>query len=80
MSDKLTRKEMAIDTLVTQVQTMVAESGDATSFDAREWLLNWLERPLPALGGQRPAELLSSEDGLGVLTTLLARAQAGVFT
>ncbi|WP_066708480.1 MbcA/ParS/Xre antitoxin family protein [Curvibacter delicatus] len=80
MSDKLTRKEMAIDALVTQVQKMVEESGDATGFDAREWLLKWLDRPLPALGGQRPVELLSSEDGLEVLTTLLARAQAGAFT
>jgi len=80
MSDKLARKEMAIDTLVTQVQKMVAESGDATGFDAREWLLNWLERPLPALGGQRPAELLSSEDGPEVLSTLLAQLRGGVFS
>lgn len=80
MSDKLKRKEMATDSLVAQVRKMVEESGDATGFDAKEWLLKWLERPLPALGGQRPAELLSSEDGLEVLTTLLARAQASVFT
>lgn len=80
MSDKLTRKEMAIDALVTQVQKMVEESGDVAGFDAREWLLKWLDRPLPALGGQRPTEILSSKEGLEVLSTLLARSQAGAFT
>lgn len=80
MSDKLARTEMAIDALVTQVQKMVAESGDATSFDAREWVLKWLERPLPALGGQRPTDLLSSTDGPEVLSTLLAQSRGGVFS
>ncbi|MDP1654931.1 MAG: MbcA/ParS/Xre antitoxin family protein [Hylemonella sp.] len=59
---------------------MVEESGDAAGFDAREWLMRWLEKPLPALGGQRPVELLSSKDGLGVLSTLLARARAGAYS
>ena len=80
MSDKPARTEMAIDALVTQVQKMVAESGDTTGFDAREWLLNWLERPLPALGGQRAAELLSSKDVPEVLSTLLAQSRAGAFS
>lgn len=80
MSRKLTRKEMAIDALAAQVQKMVEESGDATGFDATEWLLNWLEKPLPALGGQRPADLLNSEDGFEILSTLLARSLAGAFT
>lgn len=80
MSDKLTRKEIAIDSLVAQVRKMVEESGDAPGFDPREWLLNWLERPLPALGGQRPTDLLSSKDGLEVLSTLLARSRAGAFS
>lgn len=80
MSDKLTCKEMAIDALVTQVQMMVAESGDATGFDAREWLLDWLDRPLPALGGQRPSELLSSKHGPEILSTLLAQSRGGAFS
>lgn len=80
MAKKLTRKETAIDALVTQVQRMVEESGDAAGFDAREWLLNWLERPLPALGGQRPTDLLSSKDGPEVLSTLLAQSRGGAFS
>lgn len=80
MSDKLTRKEMAFNALASQVQKMVEESGNAAGFDAREWLLNWLERPLPALGGQKPAELLSSKDGPEVLSTLLAQSRGGAFS
>lgn len=80
MSDTLRRRELAIDSLVAQVRKMVEESGDATGFDAREWVLNWLERPLPALGGRRPAEILISEEGLDILTSSLARTQSGAFS
>lgn len=80
MSDKPTRKEMAIDTLVTQVKKMVEETGDSVGFDARKWVLNWLERPLPALGGQRPADLLISDTGLEVVSNLLERSRAGAYS
>lgn len=49
---------IGIQRLVGQVQVMVDESGDADGFDAGGWLGKWIEQPLPALGGQRPAEYL----------------------
>jgi len=80
MSDPRARKEMAIDALAVQIQRMVEESGNAASFNARAWLISWLERPLPALDGRKPMELLDSESGFDVLSALLARAQAGAFS
>jgi putative toxin-antitoxin system antitoxin component (TIGR02293 family) len=64
--------------LVGQVQDMVAESGDPTGFEAAEWVAHWLEQPLPALSGQRPAEFMDTFDGQGLVSTLMARMQTGV--
>ena len=65
--------------LVGQVQAMVNESGDPTAFNAAEWVARWLEDPLAALGGQRPAELIDTAEGQAIVSNLLARIQSGAF-
>jgi len=80
MSDKPTRKELAIDSLVAQIRKMVEESGSAVNFDARGWLLEWIEKPLPALDGQKPTDLLISDNGLEIVSSLLARSRAGAYS
>lgn len=65
--------------LVGQVQSMVEESGDPTGFNAAEWVARWLDQPLPALGGQRPAELMDTPDGQGLVSDLVARMQSGAY-
>jgi putative toxin-antitoxin system antitoxin component (TIGR02293 family) len=66
--------------LVGQVQEMVAESGDPTGFDAALWLARWLQRPLPAFGGQRPAEFMDTADGQSLVSTMVARMQTGAYS
>lgn len=66
--------------LVGQVQRMVEQSGRPEGFDAAEWTARWLDRCIPALGGMRPAELMDTAEGQGLVSTLLARAQAGSYT
>ncbi len=66
--------------LVGQVQAMVEDSGNPEGFNAAEWLARWLERPLPALGGQRPAELMDTPDGQGLVSNLVARMQSGAYS
>jgi len=80
MSEKPTRKELAIDSLVAQIRKMVEESGAAANFDAREWVLEWIEKPLPALDGQKPTDLLISDNGLQVVSNLLERSRAGAYS
>ena len=65
--------------LVGQVQQMVDESGDPEGFDAATWVAQWLEKPLPALGGQRPAEFMDTADGQAVVSSLVSRMQAGAY-
>ena len=66
--------------LVGQVQTLVQDSGNAEDFDAAEWVARWLDRPLPALGGQRPADLMDTPDGQGLVSNLVARMQGGAYS
>ena len=58
---------------------MVHESGDPRGFKAAEWVAAWLDRPHPALGGRRPAELMDTTDGRAIVFDLVARAQSSAY-
>jgi len=65
--------------LVGQVQTLVNESGDPEAFDAARWLAQWLERPMPALGGRPPAEYMDTAEGQQIVAGLLERTRGGAY-
>lgn len=48
--------------LIDQVQAMVEDAGDPSSVDAAKWFGRWIEQPLPALGGKKPAQYLGTID------------------
>lgn len=66
--------------LVGQVQAMVEECGNPEGFDAARWVARWLERPLPALGGQRPADLMDTPEGQSLVSNIMARVQSGAYS
>jgi putative toxin-antitoxin system antitoxin component (TIGR02293 family) len=65
--------------LVGQVQAMVDESGNPENFNAAQWVAQWLDRPLPALAGQCPGELMDTPDGQVLVSNLVARMQSGAY-
>ena len=65
--------------LVGQAQLMVEQSGRAEGFDAPRWVTSWLARPLPALGGRRPAEFMDTAEGQRAVSNLLSAATGGAF-
>jgi putative toxin-antitoxin system antitoxin component (TIGR02293 family) len=65
--------------LIGQVQAMVEESGDPTGFDAAKWVAEWLDKPVPALDGHRPAEYMKTNEGRELVSRLLAMAQSGAY-
>jgi putative toxin-antitoxin system antitoxin component (TIGR02293 family) len=65
--------------LVGQVDTIVRQSGNPEGFDAAKWVARWLDRPHPALGGKRPAELMDTADGRSLVSDLVARMQSGAY-
>jgi putative toxin-antitoxin system antitoxin component (TIGR02293 family) len=70
---------LGMASLVGQVQSMVAESGRTQDFDAGAWVSNWLEQPVPALGGRRPAELMDTSEGQAIVSRLVAQMQSGAY-
>ena len=57
----------------------VEESGDPTDFDAPAWTATWLDRPLPALGGRKPADFMDTAEGQQLVSNLIARMQSGAY-
>jgi hypothetical protein len=69
--------------LINQVEVMLAESGDpvaASGFDVDKWLTNWMNQPMPSLGGRRPIEYMDTIEGQNQVSRLLVRMQSGAFT
>jgi len=48
-------------------------------FDTAEWLGKWIERPQPALGGKRPADMLDSPTGVEAVSRLLGSFASGAY-
>lgn len=67
--------------LLAIAQQLVANSTaqGAADFDTASWLGRWIERPQPALGGRRPAELIESPTGLEMVSRLLGSAASGAY-
>ena len=52
---------------------------EAKNFDAAKWLGQWIERPQPALGGRKPANLVDTPTGLKLVARLLGSIESGVY-
>ncbi len=70
---------MGIARLVGQAQNLVQESGGPALFDAGRWVGDWLQKPLPALDGKAPGELMDTVDGRALVSDLLAQQQSGAY-
>ncbi len=51
----------------------------ARGFDTAKWLGTWIERPQPALGGRKPADLLDTPTGFEVVARLLGSLESGAY-
>lgn len=73
--------QAAMSILLTRVELILQESThpDATNFDAKAWLENWVKQPAPALGGARPVEFLGTPDGVDQVERVLGAMQSGSY-
>lgn len=70
---------LGMATLIGQVESMIAQSGNPQGFDVAHWMASWITTPIPALGGQRPADFLDTVEGQKLISNLLASAQSGAY-
>jgi putative toxin-antitoxin system antitoxin component (TIGR02293 family) len=65
--------------LVGQVESIISESGNPDGFNAAKWVAQWLEKPSPALGGEKPSAYLDTVSGQEMISDLLAKIQTGAY-
>ena len=78
-SKKSRRQRSARDHLIDLVELIVTESGSSDKFDARSWLKEWLVSANPALGNQKPAELMKTKAGRETIFSLILQMQSGAY-
>ena len=79
LSPDESERVVGVQTLIGQVQAMVEASSGAEGFDAARWVSRWLGEPLPALGGEKPADYMDTVEGQKLVTQLLAMAGSGAY-
>ena len=52
---------------------------EAKNFDSTQWLGQWIERPQPALGGRKPADLIDTPTGVEIVARLLGSIESGTY-
>jgi putative toxin-antitoxin system antitoxin component (TIGR02293 family) len=79
LSPEFSERVIGLQKLIGQVESMVAESGEADGFDPAKWVANWLNTPCPALGGAKPAEYMDTAEGQALASKLLSMMQSGAY-
>jgi putative toxin-antitoxin system antitoxin component (TIGR02293 family) len=79
LSPDESERVIGIARLVGQLEALIEESGMASGFDAPAWMSRWLNDPLPALGGDRPIDLMDTMEGQALVSTTLAKLQSGAY-
>jgi putative toxin-antitoxin system antitoxin component (TIGR02293 family) len=79
LSAEHSERVIGLERLIGQVEAMVAQSGNPAGFNANRWVGEWLERPLPALGGAKPADFMDTMEGQELVARLLAQSQSGAY-
>jgi putative toxin-antitoxin system antitoxin component (TIGR02293 family) len=79
LEQNASEKVIGLATLIGQVETLVEEQGAPEGFDAAKWFRDWMRRPVPALGGRRPVELLDTREGQQIVSGLLDAIRAGAY-
>lgn len=67
--------------LINTVQAMLDDSThpDAKKTDAAKWLGQWIEQPQPALGGQKPADMMDTPTGMAMVSRVLGAVASGAY-
>lgn len=79
LSTEQSERVIGLMQLIGQVAFMVDDAGDPTDFDAARWVGEWLERPVPALGGATPSDYMDTTTGQRLVSNLLVQSLLGVF-
>jgi putative toxin-antitoxin system antitoxin component (TIGR02293 family) len=75
------RAALGLARLLAIAEEIVANSkaAEARDFDTAKWLGQWIERPQPALGGRKPADIIGTPTGLAMVERVLGAIESGAY-
>jgi len=79
LSPEESERIVGLAKLVGQLEAMIQDSGEPADFEAHAWMARWLTEPLPAFGGIRPADLMDTMEGQGLVSAALEKIQSGAY-
>lgn len=79
LSPEYSERMIGLQKLIGQVESIMADSGADTDFNAAHWVAQWLEQPLPALDNAKPADYMDTVVGQELVASMLARMQSGAY-
>ena len=71
----LTTPSEFLITLLRQLETVIPDA----EFDVAAWLSQWIETPVPALGGARPIDLMNTPEGQALVLMTLSQMWGGAY-
>ncbi|WP_193584863.1 antitoxin Xre/MbcA/ParS toxin-binding domain-containing protein [Delftia acidovorans] len=72
-------KILKLCTLIGRAKLIIEESGSSKEFNATTWLASWLYSSCPALGGESPAKLLDTLEGIDYLHLQIEGMQSSTY-
>lgn len=69
---------LRLQSLIGLAQKLVMQFGDPEGFNAAKWVADWMDQPLPALGGERPSVYLDTDAGARLVEDTLMSMVTGV--
>ena len=64
---------------IVQELTDASSAANAAEFDSFKWLGQWIEHPVPALGGRKPAALIDTPTGVMLVAKVLEASRSGAY-
>ena len=61
------------------MESVVRDCGDGQPFAAGPWLVGWLQRPNPSLGGATPGSYMDTAEGREQLGRLIGAQRSGAY-
>lgn len=74
-----TDNEAALERLIQLVEAQCAGDFQAAAFDARKFVLDWVDHPHPALAGQKPAEFMCCPEARASVESILGSLWSGAY-
>lgn len=70
---------LGVQAMIGQIARMVGPEPISNGFNPARWIAEWLNKPQPAFGGEKPSGYMDTVEGQKMVSNLLAMAASGAY-